>query len=250
MGGFAVLVHLFILILCCTVFQCTAQDSRTFFGNDSFVRYPAWNADPQRILRFTFQTSELNALVLYSSGAEDFLLIRLINGSLLVELSLRLGEVQTENLGIFLNDNQPHTLTVYHDPSTAQFEYKLDSDPRMEMSYASNLVPAFGPNGVFLGGVPNSSPLANQTFFIGCLQSVLFSSSIINRSDVDSSTLQSVMAVQVSGRVQDGCQDPCSARDCGAGVCVSRWPDRAFCDCSDTGMLGEDCNQGECDVLF
>lgn len=248
MKNFAAFVqHLSALLLCLTVFQCGCQDpssSRTFSGNRSFVQYPRWNADPQRLLRFTFQTSELNAVLLYTRGSSDFLLIRLVDGSLLFQLSLRPDEVEDHSLGVFLNDNLPHTVTVYHDPSISQFEYQLDSGSPLELSYASNLVPRFGPNGVFFGGVPASSSLANDTFFVGCLENVLFSSANISRSDVSSSTLQSVGPLQVGGDVRDGCEDPCSAVSCGPGVCVARWPNRAFCDCRGTGFLGPECDEG------
>ena len=238
----------------------TAVDSRTFFGNNSYTRYPAWNANPQRILRFTFRTSALNSLLVFTEApGEDtgnFLLVRLVNGTALIRLGTRPGEFEDQRLGAFLNDNEPHTLTILDDTGFSRLRYRLDSDSIVDQMYPTN-VPAFGPNGVFFGGVPQSSPLANNTFFTGCLEDVLFLSGVITSIDMDSSTLERPDPSEVGVAVQDGCMDPCEGRSCGRGVCVTRWPNQSFCDCSNAfrplgdgansgvRMLGEDCEEGK-----
>lgn len=230
----------------------SSESSSTFYGNENFITYPEWIASPQRLLRFTFQTSELNGLLLYTGSsdgaAQDYLLVRLVNGSLVVNLSLQTNSVQGRSLGWFLNDNQPHTLTVYHNPNVSLFEYMLDSIPAVEEPYIPNLIPRLGTGGVFIGGIPsNAAPFANETHFVGCLESVLFASAEISGPGVESSALQAVEPTGTVGRIMDGCEDPCAGKNCNSGECVSRWPNRTFCDCQGTMMLGEDCSEGELD---
>lgn len=169
----------------------------------------------------------------------------------MIDVSLRPDDVQSLTLGsgMFLNDNQPHTLTIYHNPDLQRFEYVLDSDAAVRVPHLAGVTPDFGPGGVFLGGVPPTitalAALVNETFFIGCLEDVLLANSTISSSSVANSVLQGLGLVRVGGNVQDGCVDPCLAVSCGQGVCVRRWPDRAFCDCRGTGMMGASCSEGE-----
>ena len=240
-------------LLCISVALCMGQvTSRTFFGNDSYVRLQRWNPSPQRLLRFTFRTSEQNGLLLFTmspegSTREDYLLIRLVKGSLVIDVEL--GNIltsETESLGKNLNDNQPHTVTILHDPDIYLFEYKLDSGRPVEETYASNIIPDFGSNGVFIGGVPFGTTLfANETYFIGCLENVISASSSNLIIDMDSSSLQALPVVESRGRIQNSCIDPCTTVMCGSGTCVTKWPDRAFCNCRGTGMLGESCSEGK-----
>lgn len=234
----------------------SSQNSFTFFdsANGSYQQYPAWSPTPQRILRFTFQTSECDGVLVYTEGCntEDYLLVRLVGGAVVARLSL--GEdgerhSEEETLGGDLNDNQPHTFTIYQNPAVSQLRYTLDSLGPVEELYPSDLDPEFGPGGVFLGGVPDSSPRSGEppfdAFFVGCLRDILFANGTIPSEDVDSSTLGVVGVVGTAGTVQDGCLDPCSGVSCGAGRCVSRWPDRGFCDCRGTMTLGEECSEGK-----
>lgn len=252
-----VLVLQFLVITCSPFLpSCTGQDATTLASRESFLMFSEWIPMPQRILRFTFRTSELNGVLLYSEGCDrpDYLLIRLVNGTIEVKLSLREGNVETRTLGEFLNDNQPHIFTVYHNPNPQilQFRYTLDSSSPVVEGYASDLVPAFGSGGVFIGGappegvLPNISPLVNGTSFIGCVEDVLFANAAIVDPSVPSSSLQALVRVGMGGVVRDGCPDPCSGVNCEAGICVARLPDHAFCDCRGTGMLGESCSEGEC----
>ena len=237
-------------VLC--VSACMGQvTSRTFFGNDSYVRLQGWNQSPQRLLRFTFRTSEQNGLLLFTmspegSTREDYLLIRLVNGSLVIEYGNNIFLTsETKSLGENLNDNQPHTVTVLHDPVIYQFEYKLDSGRLVKKTYTSN-IPDFGSNGVFMGGVPFGSTLAvNEVYFIGCLENVISASSSNLTVDMDSSSLQALPVVESRGRIQDSCIDPCTRMRCGLGTCIPKWPDHAFCNCRGTGMLGESCSEGK-----
>lgn len=251
----------FTLLLSCLLISPCAAASRTYFGgNYSYTQYPPWNASPQRILRFTFRTSVLTSLLLLTEApGEDtgnFLLVRLVNGTAVIRLGVRPSEFTDQELGAFLNDNEPHTLTIFDDTDFSRLRYRLDSDSVVDQMYPTN-VPAFGPNGVFFGGVPPSSTFANGTFFTGCIENVLFSSAEISSVDVDSSTLQSPDPSEVGVAVQDGCMDPCETRTCGRGVCVTLWPDQSFCDCSNAfrplgngensgvRMLGENCEEGK-----
>lgn len=249
------LLHLFLSLWSHLSLPCSGQAAATLASSDSYLMYPQWIASPQRILRFTFRTSALNSVLLYSEGCErpDYLLVRLVGGSIEVSLSLRQGNIETRRFGLFLNDNEPHVLTVYHnpDPQILQFCYMLDGNTPVVENYASDLVPAFGNGGVFIGGAPLNStaeevgPLLNGTSFIGCVEDVLFLNSTISNVDIPSSSLQAPERIGMGGVVRSGCTDPCSAMSCGAGLCVTRWPDTAICDCQGTGMLGENCSEGE-----
>lgn len=250
---FVLILHF--LVITCSPFlpSCTGQNATTLASRESYLVFPEWVATPQRILRFTFRTSELNGVLLYSEGFDrpDYLLIRLVNGTVEFRLSLEEDNVETKTLGEFLNDNQPHDLTVYHnpDPQILQLEYMLDSEQAME-GYASGLVPAFGPGGVYIGGAPPNevlptiTSLVNGTSFIGCVENVLSANGSITGSSVPSSMLQT-LEPEMGGEVQDGCPDPCLDVDCGEGHCVARLPNQTFCDCRGTGMLGEDCSEGK-----
>ena len=247
------LVHVLLLLLTVCSPSCTGQDATSLASRDSFLLYPKWMPAPQSILRFTFRTSELNGVLLYSGGYErpDYLLIRLVNGTVEVQLSLEEGIVETRTFGEFLNDNQPHILTVYHNPQILRFQYALDALPAAVEGYASGLVPAFGPEGVFIGGAPpdrvspNIIPLVAGASFIGCIGNGLVMSANITGTNVPSSTLQTLEFVELGGVVWAGCPDPCLGVDCGAGRCVARLPDHTFCDCRGSGMLGENCTEGE-----
>ena len=114
----------------------------------------------------------------------------------------------------------------------------------MEERYASDLVPTFGSGGVFIGGTPPNVITGNHTSFMGCLEEVLFGSGNISTATVESSALQPLQPLQTRGVVRYGCPDPCSGVNCGAGCCVARWPNNAFCDCSDAGLLGKFCTEG------
>lgn len=248
-------VHL-LIIICSPLFQSCAGQAATLASSDSFIRYSPLIPSPQSILRFTFRTSELNGVLMYSEGCNrpDYLLVRLVNGSIEVQLSLREGLVESMTFGgpTPLNDNQPHIFAVYHNPQNLQFRYLLDDGSPLVEGYAAGLVPAFGIGGVFIGGAPpntgeNGIPtdLLNGTSFIGCMEDILFASSDISDVDVPSSTLLALVEVERGGEVRDGCTDPCSGVSCGAGRCVARWPDITICDCQGTGMLGETCSEGE-----
>ena len=240
-----------LIILCSLLCSTQAVTPRTMVSLDSYLVYPQWLPSPQRILRLTFRTSELNGVLVYSEGCDrpDYLMVQLLNGSLVARLSLREGEVTESELGDLLNDNQPHQLTVYHDPPNLQFRYVLDGGSPVEEGYPSDLIPAFGSGGVFIGGIPPDVTAENHTSFVGCLDAVLFGTGSIPTATVESLTLQSPQPLQTGGVVRDGCPDPCSSVNCGEGRCVARWPDRAFCDCSDAGLLGEFCTEGETIIL-
>lgn len=250
--------HLWLFLLhvlitwCCSCAQ-ELVTPKTLVSPDSYLLYPPWIPAPQRILNFTFQTSQLNCVLLYSEDANgtDYLLVRLVGGSLVTSVSLREGEVEEEEtLGEFLNDNQPHHFILYHNPVELRFHYQLDGGSPVVETYAGGLVADFGASGVFVGGMPPNiteslqAAKANFTSFVGCIQDVLFLSSNIDSVDVDSSTLQALQPIETGGVVRDGCTDPCSGVECGAGRCVGQWPDTAFCDCRGTGLLGERCDEG------
>ncbi len=159
--------------------------------------------------------------------------------------------VDTVSHGTFLNDNQLHNVTIFHDPALLEFEYVVDGAPRIEESYASGLIPGFGANGVYFGGVPPNAillSLANSSF-AGCLEGVEYDSGAISGPQDPNASPSPVQPEDVGGTVRNGCRDPCDAANCGPGVCVSRWPDRAFCDCRGTNMLGENCIEGEKNYL-
>lgn len=266
-----------LLALSCTSLLSVGEaqvDSFTFFdsANGSYQLYPAWIPSPQRVLRITFQTSRREGVLLYTEACTtnpptendpDYLLVRLEGGAVAIQLSLggdriRMGpgvvrHFAEDTLGENLNDNQPHTLTLFHSPDIFQFRYALDALEPVEVIYdtppSTNPDPLFGPGGVYVGGVPDSSPWSGQEpfdeFFVGCVRDVLFGSGPIPSEGVASSTLEGVGAVGTVGTVQDGCLDPCSGVSCGAGRCVARWPDQGFCDCRGTMALGEECSEGE-----
>ncbi len=236
--------------------------ARTFSGAEGYVFYQAWNLNPQRLLRFTFQTSERNGLLVYAPEAsnsssssegegeemEDHMLIRLVNGSLVINVNLGPLNSEEEIIGEFLNDNRPHTVTVFQDPARFRFQYSLDDTTLPDETYASNLRPVFGTCGLYIGGVPrNATPFANDTRFIGCVRDVLFTSSDGLAITTPTSSLQQLPELKTGGAFIDGCVDPCTGMDCGSGVCVSKWPDNAFCDCRSSMQLGEFCNEtSEC----
>lgn len=248
-----------LILYCLTVHlstqQATTVSSRTFFGNESYTQYPSWAPSPQRILRLTFKTSELNGLLVYSREPEgdnfqDSLLVRLAGGSLEVELSLDAVNTVTAALGrnTFLNDNEEHTLTIFQNPDLRHFELSLDAGSPVLAMYPINLTPQFGADGVFVGGVPPdvdnpSLPLNNEVHFIGCISDVLFASGDNFSIGMNSSMLESRNISGREGVVQDNCVEPCLAAslDCGPGVCVNRWPDRAFCDCRAAERFGPTC---------
>ena len=247
-----------VLLFSSMLSECNGQSAtaRTFFGTDSYIMYPRLNPGPQRLVRFSFQTSERSGLLLYSewSGNEtvgEYLLVKLENGSLNVTLRLHLGaglfhSPSTKILGRILNNNEQHTFTVHHNPSNSRFSYKLDSDAAVINSYPSNLVPNFGSNGVFIGGVPlGSTPFANETHFAGCVEDVLFASTGNLNVNTASSQLQTLEPVQECGMLLNSCTDPCEGKECGMGTCVTRWPNHAFCDCRNSNLIGENCTEGE-----
>ena len=245
------LVQILLLIICSQFFaSCTGQD--TLASRGSFLRFSGRPPAPHRVLRLSFRTSELNGVLVYIEGCDrpDYLLIRLVNGTVEVRLSLEAGIVETRTLGEFLNNNEPHVLTVYQNPQLLRFQYALDALVVVE-SYASGLVPAFGPGGVFVGGAPPERvlagivPLVNGTSFIGCIESVFAGSGNFPGAEVPSSSLLRLEPIEVGGVIRPGCPDPCLGMDCGAGHCVARLPDIAFCDCRGSGMLGENCTEGE-----
>ena len=197
-------------------------------------------------------------MLVYTEGctADDHLLVRLEGGAVVARLSLgENGErhLQEESLGENLNDNTPHTITIYQDPALYQLRYVLDSLDPVEETYPSDLYPEFGESGVYLGGVPDSSPRSGEapfnTSYVGCLEDVVFANGTISSEGVATSELSVVGVVGTRGMVQDGCLDPCSGMSCGEGSCVARWPDRGFCDCRNTMALGVACDEGELEIV-
>lgn len=221
--------------------------ARTFFGN-GFIKTAPWIADPsnlnQRLLRFTFQTSERNGLLLLLEGNGHTFTVMLQDGCLVIGVDLGMDNSDQH---IFdqeiVNDNRPHTLTIHQVPSSFRFEYRLDSGDVVQDTYASNIYTNFGTNETYFGGSP--SGIANGTNFVGCLRDFL--SAVGNNLSVmsDNSELQALDVLSSEGRVEGDCRDPCADRDCGNGTCVPRWPDRAFCDCRGSNMVGENCTEGK-----
>ena len=149
--------------------------------------------------------------------------------------------------GVFLNDNELHTVTIFHSPENRDFEYVLDGGTPVVENYAAGLDPEFGLSGVSFGGIPPDSVLGSSYgSFIGCLENVQYGGGNITFPSEADLALQPVQPVSTNFRngLEDGCRDPCEGVECGAGRCVSRWPDRAFCDCRDTDQLGETCSEG------
>ena len=242
-----------LLILCLHEQQvCLGKQTkaRTFFGNGFIKIAPwiinPWTMDSELILRFTFQTSERNGLLLFMKGntlekAGHTFLVMLQEGSLVIEVDLGIHNLDKHKFDNFLNDNQPHTLTLHHIPSIPQFEYRLDEGSVVKDPYASNIDPDFGSNETYFGGAP--SGIVNETNFIGCLSNIW---AVVggNLSVVSNISELHALDMELSvGRVEEGCINPCADRDCGNASCVARWPDRAFCDCRRSRMSGENCSK-------
>ena len=208
-------------------------------------------AQDEGVLRFTFLTSVRDGLLMYLEGdntteAAHTVLVVLQGGSLVIEVNFEVDNMHQYILGNFLNDNRPHTLTIHHSVDNRQFEFKLDSGAAVECPYASHITPNFGTREVYFGGsLSDSMATENVTNFIGCLSDMLSAvGSSLSVATLDSE-LQALDVIFSTEMIQENCQDPCAGKDCGNGRCVAYRPDLAFCDCRESGMLGENCTEGE-----
>lgn len=231
----------------------TQNNGKTFLGEESYAFFPPWLglSMNEGAMSFTFRTTELNGLLLYaegngsqpSDGSTDYIVASMDNGVIYVMLqffetnsnSLNLTRV---SLGGSLNDNRPHTFSIRH--SEEIIEYSIDSTDTVTINYSSPVVTNIGTNGIYLGGLPSSvtpvlEGVLDKANFVGCLESLMAS----NNSQQPTPVLP-----LGENNVREGCVDPCNAVSCSPGVCIPRWPDRGFCDCSGTSMSGENCNEG------
>ena len=228
-----------VAILClCGLHLCFGQ-GRTFFGDGSYlVAEPFQNE--LLLLRFTFQTSELHGLLLCSDISGDDFIVELRNGSLVIENNLD-GDKSTDEFNDILNDDNPHTVTIYHDATNQRFFYRLDS-VEMPNTYAAHLQPNFGTRGLYFG---RGKSATGRPLFVGCLRDILFSNGGAQglNSGISSTNLQAVPVTAMG--MFGNCSSPCDGVDCGSGTCVVRWPDEYFCDCRGSNQLGPSCSESE-----
>ncbi len=215
----------------------------SFLEPDSYLVSEPFSNGTSLLLRFTFQTSESNSLLVLSDSAGMGLSARLLDGAVFINDSIG----GTNTFGSGLNNDRPHTLTIFHHADNQRFYYKLDDQAPILNSYAAGLKPMFGSNGFYFG-----RPSEAEGFppYIGCLKDILYSNGSglndLQPVNVASSNLQDVTVMKSVGGAFGECTQ-CAGVDCGNGTCAVRWlpPVTTFCDCRASSLVGPSCSEGE-----
>ena len=228
-----------VVILCICKDQVCFGQPRSFRGDGSHLISQPLSAESV-LLRFTFQTSAPNSLMLLSDRNGVELSVQLIDGSVVIEDNLK----ENHTLGRFLNDDVPHTLTIYHNSINLRFIYQLDNLDSEINSYPSGHTLVFGAQGFYFGG-----PLMEMKYppFAGCLRDIFYGDGNNQSLTVSliSSSLQQLPVTESEGGTFGSC-DQCDGVNCGQGRCVVNWLlSSALCDCRNSTMVGESCSLGK-----
>jgi len=229
-----------IMILFVRTIQVSFGQPRSFIGDGSHLISQPLLAESV-LLRFTFQTSSPNGLLLLSDSEGVELSVQLVDGKIVIEDNLN----ENRTLGSFLNDDKPHTLTIYHNSDNIRFIYQLDNLDSVDNTYTNENTHVFGAQGFLFGG-----PLLTARYppFVGCLKDILYSdgSNIPSLSvSLNSSILQELSVTESENGIFGSCNQ-CDGVNCGQGKCMVQWSiPSPFCDCRNSTMIGESCSLGK-----
>ena len=214
-------------------------------SEESYARFPKWNACVNATISFEFRTTQSDALLMYvdDGGLYDFIQVVISGGEVSVTLNIVDGidgQVYL-NQGFRLNDGQWHKVEIRRnrmetilivDDINQQSQFAFGSDFNFGSSLANNSY-------VYFGGMPNDymarlhnlalpSVMFNTARFQGSFRNVLYGNCTCQTSR---SQMVSGVGVMDDGQHQEQCDrtDPCR-EGC---ICISTDDNEPGCDCSE-----------------